>query len=153
MRFFTALGIFAMLFAAPASALDIQRPDPALSAQEVVAIQLQALKNNDEPRKDAGIKQTYALAHPQNKRMTGPLPKFTQMIKGPMYKVMLNHQAHSIDEVAQSDSRAVFGVTVVGAAGEVYKFRWTVRRIDGGDDAGAWATTAVSPPQTTDDSI
>jgi len=153
MRLFTALSILAMLLAAPAQALDVQRPDPGLSAQEVVSIQLEALKNNDDPRKDAGIKQTYALAHPQNKRLTGPLPKFTQMLKGPLYKVMLDHQAHSIEEVAQSDNRAVFGVTVVGGAGEVYKFRWTVRKIDAGDYAGSWATTAVSPPQTADDSI
>ncbi len=153
MRVFTALALLAMLFAAPAQALDVQRPDPALSAKEVVAIQLQALKNNDDPRKDAGIKQTYALAHPQNKVMTGPLPKFTQMLKGPLYKVMLNHQAHTIEEVAQGDSRAVFGVTVVGGAGEVYKFRWTVRKIEAGDYAGAWATAGVSPPETIDDSI
>ncbi len=153
MRFLTALAIMAVALSLPAAALDIQRPDPALSAEEVVSIQLEALKRNDEPRKDAGIKQTYALAHPANKKLTGPLPRFTQMLKGPLYKVMLNHRAHAIEEVAQTDTRAVFGVTVVGGAGEVYKFRWTVRKIGGGEYAGAWATTAVSPPQTADDSI
>lgn len=153
MRFITALITLAMLFASPVQALDVQQPDPALGAKEVVSIQLEALRINDDPRRDAGIKQTYALAHPQNKMLTGPLPKFTQMLKGPLYKVMLNHRAHSIEKVAQSDSRAVFGVTVVGGAGEVYKFRWTVRKIEAGDYAGAWATTTVSPPQTSDDSI
>lgn len=153
MRILTALALFAVLAAAPAQALEVQRPDPALSPAEVVSIQLEALKNNDEPRLDAGIKQTYALAHPNNKRLTGPLPKFTQMLKGPLYKVMLNHVAHTIEEVAQSDDRAVFGVTVIGAGGEVYKFRWTVQRIAFGKDAGAWATISVSPPQTADDSI
>jgi hypothetical protein len=153
MRFFTALAILAVLFAAPAQALDIQRPDSTLSAKEVVSIQLKALKNNDDPRKDAGIKQTYALAHPQNKALTGPLPKFTQMLEGPLYRMMLNHRAHSIEEVAQGDGRAVFGVTIVDAAGDVYKFRWTVQKIDAGDYVGAWATVAVSPPQTADDSI
>ncbi len=153
MRFLTAFAILTVLCAAPLQALDIQRPDPALSAEDVVSIQLQALKNNDEPRKDAGIKQTYALAHPQNKMLTGPLPKFTQMLESPLYRMMLNHRAHTIEEVAQSDGRAVFGVTIVDAAGEVYKFRWTVQRIETGVHVGAWATTAVSPPQTADDSI
>jgi len=153
MRLFTAFAFLAIMFAAPAAALDVQRPDPALSPSEVVSIQLEALKTNDVPRLDAGIKQTFALAHPDNKRLTGPLPKFTQMIKGPLYKVMLNHRAHSIEKVAQSDNRAVFGVTVVGAGGEVYKFQWTVQRIESGDAAGAWATISVSPPQTADDSV
>lgn len=153
MRMFAAFAVVLVAYAAPAAALDIQRPDPALSPSEVVSIQLEALKNNDVPRLDAGIKQTYALAHPDNKRLTGPLPKFTQMIKGPLYKVMLNHRAHSIEQVAQSDDRAVFGVTVIGAGGEIYKFQWIVQRIEAGEDAGAWATIAVSPPQTADDSI
>ncbi len=153
MRILAAFAILACTFAAPAQALDIQQLDPALSAKDVVSIQLEALKNNDEPRQDAGIKQTYALAHPRNKMLTGPLPRFTQMLEGPMYRMMLNHRAHTIEEVAQSDSRAVFGVTIEDAAGEVYKFRWTVQKIDSGEDAGAWATVAVSPPQTTDDSI
>lgn len=153
MRLLAALLTAGLFFAAPASAIDIQRLDPALSPSDVVAIQLEALQNNDEPRLDAGIKQTYALAHPDNKRLTGPLPKFTQMLKGPLYKVMLNHRAHTVEEVAQSDSRAVFGVTIVGEAGETYKFRWTVQKIAEGDATGAWATVAVSPPQTTEDSI
>jgi len=153
MRLFATLAFLAIAFAGPAAALDVQRPDPALSPSQVVSIQLEALKNNDVPRLDAGIKQTYALAHPDNKRLTGPLPKFTQMIKGPLYQVMLNHRAHSIEKVAQSANRAVFGVTVVGAGGEVYKFQWTVQRIETGGDAGAWATISVSPPQTADDSV
>ncbi len=154
MRFLTALVASAFLLGvSPVQAIDIQRPDPALSPAEVISIQLEALKNNDDPRKDAGIKQTYALAHPQNKRMTGPLPKFTQIIKSPMYKVMLDHRQHAIEQVAENDRRAVFGVTVTGASGDVYKFRWTVQKIGSGDYAGAWATTAVSPPQTKDDSI
>jgi len=153
MRVIAVLAILAMACLTPAMALDVQRPDPALTPTEVVSIQLEALKNNDDPRLDAGIKQTYALAHPNNKRLTGPLPKFTQMLKGPLYKVMLNHEAHTIEQVAQSDDRAVFGVTVIGNGGEVYKFRWTVQRIATGEDAGAWATISVSPPQTADDSI
>jgi len=144
---------FVLLFASPAQALEIQNPDPALKASEVVSLQLEALKDNDQPRKDAGIKQTYALAHPANKRLTGPLPRFTQMLKGPNYRVMLNHRAHSISEVAQTDQRAIFGVTVIGASGKVYKFRWTVQKIEAGDYAGAWATVAVSPPQTAEDGI
>lgn len=154
MRFFTALAILgSLVLAAPTQALDIQRPDPALTAAEVVSIQLEALKTNDDPRKDAGIKQTYELAHPNNKRMTGPLPKFTQMMEGPLYRMMLNHRAHTIEEVAQSANRAVFGVTIVGRDSQVYKFQWTVRKIETGDYSGAWATTTVSPPQTADDSI
>ena len=50
-------------------------PDPALSPAEVIAIQLSALQANDTPGPDAGIAQTFAFAHPDNRRVTGPLPR------------------------------------------------------------------------------
>lgn len=153
MRLFAALAVLALLTAVPSAALEIQRPDPVLSPAKVVSIQLEALKNNDVPRLDAGIKQTYALAHPANKRLTGPLPKFTQMLEGPLYSMMLNHRDHKIEQVSQTGDKAVFGVTIVSKSGQVFKFLWTVRKINSGRYAGAWATSAVSPPQTSKDSI
>ena len=71
----TSLVALALLVAAPSWAADLLRPDPALSPAEVVAIQLDALQTNDTPEADAGIAQTWAFAHPDNKRVTGPLPR------------------------------------------------------------------------------
>ena len=85
--------------AAPLWAADLREPDPALSPADVVAIQLNALQTNDTPETDAGIAQTWAFAHPDNKRVTGPLPRFAQMIKGPLYQILLGHRSHEIREV------------------------------------------------------
>jgi hypothetical protein len=68
------------------------------------------LQANDAPVSDAAIAQTWAFAHPDNKRMTGPLPRFTQMIKGPQYRILLNHRSHEVKEVARTDLQAVFAV-------------------------------------------
>jgi hypothetical protein len=131
---------------APSWAADIRTPDPALSPAEVVEIQLRALQANDAPQTDAGIAQTWAFAHPDNKRMTGPLPRFAQMIKGPLYQILLGHRSHEIKEVSRSDSEAVFAVTVTSQTGEVVGYRWSVAKVADGEDAGAWMTIAVSPP-------
>ena len=124
---------------------DLQAPDPALSPAEVVAIQLDALQAN-EAETDAGIAQTWAFAHPDNKRMTGPLPRFAQMIKGPQYRMLLNHRSHAITEVSRTDEEAVFAVTVTTPTGDVVGYRWSVAKVMGGEHAGAWMTTSVSPP-------
>jgi Domain of unknown function (DUF4864) len=131
--------------AASAWAADLLAPDPALSPEEVVAIQLNALQAN-KAETDAGIAQTWAFAHPDNKRMTGPLPRFAQMIKGPQYGMLLNHQSHEVTEVSRTDDEAVFAVTVTTRTGEVVGYRWVVAKVTGGEHAGAWMTTAVSPP-------
>jgi Domain of unknown function (DUF4864) len=136
----------ALLMAAPSGAADLLMPDPTLSPAEVVSIQLDALQANDTPEPDAGIAQTWAFAHPDNKRMTGPLPRFAQMIKGPLYQILLGHRSHEIEEVSRSDSEAVFAVTVTSQTGEVVGYRWSVAKVTEGANAGAWMTIAVSPP-------
>lgn len=141
----TALALTLLLLAAAASAADPPAPDPALSPAEVVAIQLDALQAN-ETETDAGIALTWAFAHPDNKRMTGPLPRFAQMIKGPLYRLLLNHRAHEIKEVARTSDEVVFAVTVTTQDGEVVGYRWSVAKVTGGEHAGAWMTVSVSPP-------
>jgi hypothetical protein len=130
----------------PSYAADVLLPDPSLSPAEVIAIQLSALQANDVPERDAGIAQTFAFAHPDNKRLTGPLPRFAQMLKGPSYQVLLGHRAHEINEVFRDDQQAAFAVIVTSRTGEVVGFRWAVAKVAEGEHAGAWMTIAVSPP-------
>ena len=42
------------------------RPNENLEPIDVIQIQLKALKDNDTPKADAGIKQTWLFAHPKN---------------------------------------------------------------------------------------
>jgi hypothetical protein len=141
----TALALALIVTVARAWGADLQTPDPALSPAEVVAIQLNALQAN-AAETDAGIAQTWAFAHPDNKRMTGPLPRFAQMLRGPRYRMLLNHRSHEVIEVSRTDEEAVFAVTVTTVAGDFLGCRWTVAKVRDGEHAGAWMTIAVSPP-------
>jgi hypothetical protein len=120
-----------LVIVAPSWAANSLMPDPALSPAEVVSIQLNALQANDTPGADAGIAQTWAFAHPNNKRVTGPLPRFAQMLKGPLYRVLLGHRSHEIKELSRSDNKAVFAVTVTSQTGEVVGYRWSVAKVTG----------------------
>ena len=48
------------------------KPANNLTPYDVVKIQLNALKKNNQPKKNSGIRQTWAFAHPDNKKFTGP---------------------------------------------------------------------------------
>ena len=63
---------------------------------DVLMIQLNSLKNNNTPYKDAGIEQTWEFAHPNNKLITGPLNKFKKMIYGEDYKILISHENSEI---------------------------------------------------------
>lgn len=136
------------LLAAPAAAQQPATPDPALSAQDVVEIQLKALARNDDPAPDAGIAQVWAFAHPDNRAMTGPLPRFARMIHGANYTHLIDHRRHEIEALERADDNALFAVRVLARDGNVYRFIWQVRPAD--TDAGqAWMTTQVTPSRAT----
>ena len=63
-----------------------------------------------------------------------------------MYRILLNHQSHEIEEVSSTDDQAVFAVTVTGESGKAVIYQWRVAKVAEGEHAGAWMTTAVSPP-------
>ena len=64
------------------------KPNDKFSPQEVVEIQLTSLQNNSN--NNLGIYQCWLFAHPDNKRYTGPLERFTSMIESNPYDVLLN---------------------------------------------------------------
>jgi hypothetical protein len=69
----------ALFFSVSSLAEEIITPDANLAPERVVQIQLEALQRNDSQ----GIAQTWAFAHPVNKKVTGPLERFESMIKSP----------------------------------------------------------------------
>ena len=84
---FKVLIIF--LFSISLSVAELLKPNSNIKPIEVVEIQLIGLQKNDASYKDSGIEQTWNFAHPNNKKVTGPLVKFKAMIKGDTYQMMI----------------------------------------------------------------
>ena len=90
--------LLAIMFIVTAKA-DLTKPNSIIEPHQVVKIQLTGLMNNDTPNKNNGIKQTWEFAHPLNKKYTGPLPKFINLLNSKSYKMLLNHTENEIIEV------------------------------------------------------
>ena len=90
MKILFKLIVFFFLFADISNA-DLIKPNSNLKPLDVLMIQLNSLKNNNNPYKDAVIEQTWEFAHPTNKTSTGPLEKFKQMIYSDNYKILIRH--------------------------------------------------------------
>ena len=60
---------------------ELINPNSSIKPKQVIEIQLLGLMKNDNFFEDSGIQQTWNFAHPENKKNTGPLPNFIQMIK------------------------------------------------------------------------
>ena len=139
--------ILVILFTTSTSYAELVKPNNGIEPFQVVKIQLRSLKQNDNPKKDNGIEQTWEFAHPSNKKNTGPLERFKTMIKGKSYGMLLNHIDHKVVEIKSTDLTALFEVTVLDKDKAYYKFNWTVEKYTAeGPLKDCWLTTMVTAP-------
>ena len=123
------------------------KPDPTISAKEVISIQLKALQINNLPFEDAGIEQTWEFAHPNNRKFTGPLNNFIRMLKNPSYSMMIDHLEHNIIPVDEKETNSYFFVELTDVNGKKYGFEWTVEKVnESGKFKDCWMTSGVSRP-------
>ena len=149
------LVILGCLLWSPVQADDLVRPDPSIGPDEVVAIQLMGLKNNDIVETDFGIRQAWNFAHPRNRMTTGPFPKFLMMIKGPGYSALLNHKSHKIrtakdlskDKTDNGEMWRQFDVLMETVNGDILYFSWVVQKVVSGQFHDCWMTVSVSSPR------
>ena len=129
------------------SKAEILKPSSDINPKQVVKIQLTGLQKNDLNFKDSGIEQTWNFAHPNNKKVTGPLPNFKRMIKGDAYQMMLDHLSHTITQLGSSDKWAQFEVVILDKNKIYHKFNWQVEKYtEEGELKDCWLTSMVSNP-------
>lgn len=137
--------VLALLSTGPAMAEELVQADPALTAREVVGIQLDALKALDTASPGKHMLQVWALAHPANKAFAGTLSRFAAMLSGPGYDGLIGHRRHEILAARAADEIIEFYVTVEAADGSTSAYVWVMHKVDTGEQAGCWMTAAVSP--------
>ena len=127
---------------------DLIKPQPTLKPLDVLLIQLNSLKNNNTPYSDAGIEQTWEFAHPNNKKVTGPLEKFKQMIYSKSYEILISHENSEIIILKETESVSIYKVIILSKDRKKYYYIWQVEKVLlDGDLKNCWMTTSVSNPK------
>lgn len=127
-----------------AAAPDASEPDPRLTPEQVIAIQLQALKNNAQTADDAGIRITFHFASPANRRMTGPLERFSAMLKNPLYGIMFRFEKCERSPLLRSGGRARQRVTLTDSKGERAIFLFVLSKQRAAPYENCWMTDIVT---------
>jgi len=123
----------------------IPQPGLDLLPEDVVRIVINALANNDQPFADAGIATTFAFASPANKVNTGPLDKFTSMVKNDVYGIMVDHVEREFSKVVHDGNDAYQLVQLKGKNGVEIVFAFRLSKQLDGEFEGMWMTDAVWP--------
>ena len=126
---------------------DLIKPSSDLKPLEVLMIQLNSLKNNNNPYRDAGIAQSWEFAHPINKASTGPLENFTQMIYTDSYNILISHTNNEVTTLKETKNQLIYKVYVLSKDKEKYYYIWQIEKIEQeGKLKDCWMTTSVSKP-------
>ena len=125
---------------------DIIKPTKNLTAYNVIKIQLNALKKNNKPNKNSGIKQAWLFAHPENKKITGPYERFKKMLLGNQYSLLLNHESHKIKLIMNSKNLYIYNVELISSDKKMYFYEWHLEINSTDQCNNCWFTTIVSPP-------
>ena len=125
-----------------ASPAETLQPSPDLLPQDVVRIQVEALQNNDGD--DKGIEIAFRFASPTNRQATGPLNRFTYLVKNPTYRPMLNHKLAEYSPIEISGNTATQRVTITGSDGSASVYLFELSRQDTPTCSGCWLTDGVS---------
>ena len=125
--------------------VSLPRPSVQQQPQDVVSIVVKALANNDEPFADAGITTTFGFASPANRVNTGPLAKFTKMLRNPAYAILIDHVEREFSEVVRTEHQAYQLVRIVGRDGNQVVFAFRLSRQADGEFEDMWMTDAVWP--------
>ncbi|TAE25283.1 MAG: DUF4864 domain-containing protein [Candidatus Kapaibacterium sp.] len=121
----------------------LPQPRPELAPDEVIRIQLDALRHNNTSN-DEGIATAFNFASPGNKVYTGPLSRFKQIVRNPIYGVMLNHKSALYEPVILAGTIAQQRVMVIGEESQtvIYTFTLSLQREARYRDC--WMTDGVS---------
>ena len=119
-------------------------PSTEHTPEEVVRIVVGALRVNESVEDDEGIATVFRFASPGNQASTGPLARFTTMIKRG-FADMLGHVGSRYDEMRVVEDKALQAVWLTTPSGSEVGYAFQLGRQSGGEFDGMWMTEAVLP--------
>lgn len=117
-------------------------PNQDYTPQQVISIVVNSLQKNTLANE--GIATVFRFASPENKSATGPLSRFTQMLKRG-FPDMLNHKGVRYDAIDIVGDMAVQAVWLQTQSGAEFGYAFQLRKQRGGMHDGMWMTDAVVP--------
>jgi hypothetical protein len=119
------------------------QPNPDLSPNQVVKIQLEGLQNNDLTRDNTGIRICFNFASPGNKIITGPIANFIKLVKTPSYNLLIGFERAEFSSMVVKGRTAQQAVRIIHTKGETAVYAFVLSKQDEDPYRDCWMTDAV----------
>lgn len=123
--------------------VSITPPNPELTPDEVVRLQLDSLRSFRDD--ELALLQCFVLASPANRAATGPFNRFATMVRSPKYVALVIGESELVGKAVVRGDRATVLVTVVGGVRRAGAFRFFLSKQTEDPYRDCWMTDAVTP--------
>lgn len=119
------------------------QPNPDLTPDQVVKIQLESLQNNDLSKDNRGIRICFTFASPGNKVITGPISNFIKLVKTPAYSPLIGFERAEFSLMVVKGRTAQQAVRITHTRGETALYAFVLSKQDEDPYRDCWMTDAV----------
>ena len=127
------------------SAGELSRPSPELQVNQVLDLQLEALKRTGNTRR--GVAQMFVFASPKSREMMGSFDAFATLIHTHMTP-LVGHRSSRKVILEENEMRVSYQVTVVDRQGEERHYEWVLEKMPSPECAFCWHNTYIHPMET-----
>ena len=115
-------------------------PEASITPEQVIRIQIDALRNESQ---GLGALQCYCFAAPENRIVTGPIERFTVMVRQPPFDILQQVATYTIEPPEFQDDMARCLVFVVGENRNLRAFSWILKKHREEPFDECWLTAGV----------
>lgn len=121
----------------------LPQPSPVRLPNDVIQLQMEALRNNSTVYPDAGIEVAYLFTSPEGKARFQSLDEFAELYHGPVYNDLLGHKATWFGPVEVVNGMAHVPVMIRTASEEEAGYIFVLSRQADGEMKDCWLTDRV----------
>jgi hypothetical protein len=125
----------------PPARVELKLPSPDLSPDEVVRLQVNALRAFQQDQ--SALNQCYVFASPANRAVTGPLDRFAAMVQNEIYSPLVRQTNALVGRPVIREGQATVLVTVLDASRTARCFRFFLSKQNDPQYRDCWMTDAV----------
>lgn len=118
-------------------------PNPELTPDQVVKLQLEGLQNNDLTDDNQGIRICFRFASPDNQVITGPIENFIKLVKNPIYKYLIGFERAEFSLMTIKGRTAQQAVRLIHTNGTSAVYVWILSKQDEPPYHNCWMSDAV----------
>ena len=140
------LVLLILLVSCSGSQTIVDEPSKSLNSEDVLNLIFDSYKNfSSNPEKAVDV--IWGFAHEDNKEITGPKERFSQMLVSEPYNSIIDLKEYSYEVTYENETNIHYEVKVLAKTNNYFVITWVFEKTECSDsEEQCWLTIAVTAP-------